>query len=115
MRHCHSRTVASHSGVVTRSQTACSLSRQNDREVRAMKIVSQLAQRLKSLGTNVELPKGTALFAQGEPAKGVFILNAGRAYVSLLNDNGKAIWSRIVGPGAILGLPASMGGQPYGL
>lgn len=80
-----------------------------------MKIVSQLAQRLKHLGASVELPKGAALFEQGEGAKGVFVINTGRAYVSLLNEDGKAIWSRIVGPGAILGLPSAMGSQPYGL
>jgi CRP-like cAMP-binding protein len=80
-----------------------------------MKIASDLAQRLKHVGTNMELPRGTQLFDQGEPPKGVFVINAGRAHVSLLNGDGKAIWSRIVGPGAVLGLPSSMGRQPYGL
>jgi CRP/FNR family transcriptional regulator, polysaccharide utilization system transcription regulator len=80
-----------------------------------MKIISELAQRLKYLGSSIELPKGAQLFQRGESPKGVFVINAGRAYVSLSNDEGKPIWSRIVGPGAVLGLPSSMGRQPYGL
>ena len=55
------------------------------------------------------------MFAQGEPASGIFVVADGRACVSLSDPQGVQVWSRIVGPGAILGLPSAVSGQPYSL
>ena len=80
-----------------------------------MNPTSALAERLRPLGETTQLPKGSFLFGQGDPAKGVFLLSAGRACISLSGQDGAPAWSRIVGPGAILGLPSSVSGQPYTL
>jgi CRP/FNR family transcriptional regulator len=80
-----------------------------------MNPISLLAERLRPLGETTQLPKGSFLFGQGDPAKGVFVVGAGRACISLSGRDGAPVWSRIVGPGAILGLPSTVSGQPYTL
>ncbi len=74
-----------------------------------------LAERLRPLGSPMEFRKGALLFEQGQPATGVFVLSAGRACLSLLDKTGSPVWSRIAGPGAVLGLPSSVSGQAYSL
>ncbi len=80
-----------------------------------MKNPTALADRLNSLGSVTQLPKGTFIFGQGDPAKGVYVVEKGSACVSLAGEDGVSRWSRIVGCGAILGLPSSISGEPYTL
>ncbi|HWR35348.1 MAG TPA: cyclic nucleotide-binding domain-containing protein [Clostridia bacterium] len=65
---------------------------------------------IKSLTTH---PKGSVLFAEGRPAKGIFVLCDGRAKLSICSENGKRLMLRIAGPGEVLGLGAAMAGTPY--
>ena len=58
--------------------------------------------------------KGTTLFRCGEAAKGAFLIRTGQVRLSLA-DAPFVYPSRIVGPGNILGLPASFSGEPYSL
>jgi len=76
---------------------------------------SALADKLHSLGSATQLPKGTFIFGQGDPAKGVYMIDKGQASVSLAGEDGIPRWSRVVGSGAILGLPSSISGEPYTL
>lgn len=55
-------------------------------------------------------PRGTTLFAEGQPANGVYILCAGRVKLSTYSEGGKAIIIRITQAGEILGLSASISG-----
>lgn len=71
--------------------------------------------RLELLGTAVVAPSGAILFDQGQPGAGVYVLKSGSASLCLLNSEGATVWSRIVGVGAILGLPSTIGGTPYSL
>ena len=80
-----------------------------------MNPTSVLAARLRPIGATTQLPKGSFLFGQGDPAQGVFVVSAGRACLSLFGQDGAPVWSKIVGPGAILGLPSTVSGQPYTL
>jgi CRP-like cAMP-binding protein len=80
-----------------------------------MNPTSLLAERLRPLGETTKLPKGSFIFGQGDPAKGVFVVSDGRACISLSGQNGVPVWSKIVGPGTILGLPSTVSGQPYTL
>jgi len=74
-----------------------------------------LADRLHSIGSFTQLPQGSFIFGQGDPAKGVYVVDKGRACVSLSGEDGVPRWSRVVGRGAILGLPSSISGEPYTL
>jgi CRP/FNR family transcriptional regulator, cyclic AMP receptor protein len=58
-------------------------------------------------------PRGTTLFEEGRPARGIFVLCEGRAKLSVCSENGKRLTLRIAGPGAVLGLSASVSGCPY--
>lgn len=65
---------------------------------------------IKSLGA---YPKGTILFSEGRPVRGIYILCDGRAKLSICADNGKRLTLRIAGPGEVLGLGAALSNTPY--
>jgi len=56
---------------------------------------------------------GSAVFIEGQPPKGVYILCAGRAKLSAYSEEGKAIILRVAEPGEVLGLSAVVSGTPY--
>jgi len=59
-------------------------------------------------------PKGKVLFRQGDHAQGLYLICNGR--VSMGMEQGSfAFPPRIVGPGTVLGLPATVAGSPYSL
>lgn len=57
-------------------------------------------------------PRGAKLFAEGQHPKGVFILCSGRAKLSIGSSNGRSLM-RIAEQGEILGLSATLSGNPY--
>jgi CRP/FNR family transcriptional regulator, cyclic AMP receptor protein len=74
----------------------------------------ELQAELEHLATIVFKAKGTTLFRRGDDVSGVFLIRSGR--VSLGLDCKTPIYpARILGPGAIAGLPATVSGNPYSL
>jgi len=65
---------------------------------------------IKSLAT---FPRGTLLFAEGRPVRGIYILCDGRAKLSICSDNGRRLTLRVAGPGEVLGLGAALSNTPY--
>jgi CRP/FNR family transcriptional regulator len=59
------------------------------------------------------LAKGALLFAEGRPSRGVYVLCEGRAKLSICSDSGKRLMLRVAGPGEVLGLGATLSGDPY--
>ena len=59
--------------------------------------------------------ENTVLFAEGQAPNGVFMLCQGQAKVSRVSRGGKTFPPRIVNPGEVLGLNASVTGEPYEL
>lgn len=57
--------------------------------------------------------RGTILFRQGEPSRGVYLLVQGRANLSLRADTGRALSFRDVGPGYVLGLVGTILNRNY--
>ena len=57
--------------------------------------------------------RNTVLFAEGRPARGVYILCDGRAKLSICSDSGKRLTWRIAGPGEVLGIGAALSNTPY--
>lgn len=57
--------------------------------------------------------RGTVLFEEGRPARGIYILCDGRAKLSVCSEKGKRLIMRIAGPGEVLGLSACLSGTPY--
>ena len=57
--------------------------------------------------------RGKVLFAEGEPARGVFILRTGRVTVSISSSEGRVVILRIAQPGDVLGLNAVLRNAAY--
>lgn len=57
--------------------------------------------------------RGKVLFAEGEPARGVFILRTGRAIVSISSSEGRMVTLRIAQPGDVLGLNSVLRNTSY--
>ncbi len=59
------------------------------------------------------LSRGTVLFAETRPVRGIFILCDGRARLSIRSDSGRRMTLRVAGPGEVLGLGAALSNTPY--
>ncbi len=62
--------------------------------------------------TNI-YPAGTVLFAEGEAPRGLFVLCAGSARLTVSSGSGKTLITRVVQPGEALGLTSVLSGNPY--
>jgi CRP/FNR family cyclic AMP-dependent transcriptional regulator len=70
-------------------------------------------QAFDAIKTLTASPRGTVLFREGHPARGVFVLCDGRARLSVCSESGKRLTLRIAGPGEALGLSAALSGGAY--
>ncbi len=57
--------------------------------------------------------RGKVLFAEGEPAHGIYILRTGRATVSISSREGRVVMLRLAQAGDMLGLNATLQNCPY--
>jgi len=57
--------------------------------------------------------RGTILFREGSPARGIFVLCEGRAKLSVCSESGRRLTLRIAGPGEVLGLSAALADSPH--
>lgn len=51
-------------------------------------------------------PRGTTLFSEGKPVRGIYLLCDGRAKLSICAGRGRRMSLRVAGPGEVLGLGA---------
>jgi CRP/FNR family transcriptional regulator, cyclic AMP receptor protein len=56
---------------------------------------------------------GSVLFSAGEGSQGVFLLRSGKAKLEMSSGKGKTLTLRIAWPGELLGLSATITGNPY--
>ena len=68
---------------------------------------------LESITAAASYPKGATLFVEGQKPRGVFILCTGRVKLSTSSADGKTLILRVPEKGEILGLAATVSGQPY--
>lgn len=68
---------------------------------------------MDALASAQSLPKGTILFRQGEPSRGVYLLRRGKARLTLISDAGHVVPFRTVRAGYVLGLPGTILNGPY--
>ena len=57
--------------------------------------------------------RGSVLFAEGQPSRGIYIVCEGKAKVSIASSEGKTLMLGIARPGELLGLTATLTGQPH--
>src|SRR5579863_6693157 len=60
-------------------------------------------------------PEGAVLFLEKQEARGVFVLCDGEVKLTVSSSEGKTLILRIAKPGEILGLMATLSGEPYEL
>ncbi|MGE5109927.1 MAG: Crp/Fnr family transcriptional regulator [Acidobacteriaceae bacterium] len=53
------------------------------------------------------------LVRQGAPCHGVYIVQTGLVRLSILSQDGREIFKRLLGPGCVIGLPATLCSTPY--
>jgi CRP-like cAMP-binding protein len=70
---------------------------------------SQLISQLDGIASSVSMNKGAVLFSGGDPVSGVFIVRRGAVRLSL-GASSDAYPPRLLGPGEIVGLPATLTG-----
>lgn len=68
---------------------------------------------LEEMSYTLLYPTGTVLFAEGEAARGVFIVATGRVKLSICSGDGRTLILRLAEPGDIVGLPATLSGNAY--
>src|SRR5215207_1414130 len=68
---------------------------------------------LQSLKTSYTYARGSTIFMEGQPAKGVHLLCSGSVKLSTYSEEGKAIILRIAEPGEVLGLSAVISAVHY--
>ena len=66
-----------------------------------------------ALKSTNEYQRGTVLFREGSPCRGVLVLCEGRARLSVCSESGSRLTLRIAGPGEVLGLSACLAGGPH--
>lgn len=74
---------------------------------------SELLTALQHLGCAEVQQKGTILFREGDPARGVYLIAKGSATLTIKTDDGRSIAVRNVGPGYLLGLPGTILNRNY--
>src|SRR5436853_474255 len=65
-------------------------------------------QTFESLKYSTIYPKGAILFAEGQRARGVFMICTGRVKLFTCSSEGKSLITRIARPGELLGLSSTI-------
>lgn len=76
-------------------------------------ISSEVVNRLAAFASPAYYPKGTALFVEGQPSLGIFILNSGQVKLYTSSASGRSFILGFANSGEILGLAGTLLGQPY--
>jgi CRP/FNR family cyclic AMP-dependent transcriptional regulator len=94
---------------IIESCTSCTI--KGDR--RFCDLPDRALQAFENLRYTTVFPEGTILFAEGHEPRGIFILCRGRVKLSFCSVEGKTAIMKIAESGEVLGLSATISGQPY--
>ncbi len=72
-----------------------------------------LADALEQEAVTTTYPTGAVLFAEGQVARGVFIVRRGQVKLSICGSDGRTLILRMVDPGCPLGVAAVISGRQY--
>lgn len=68
-----------------------------------------------AIKTSSVFPEGAMLFLEKQEARGVFVICEGEIKLTISSSEGKTLILRIAKPGEVLGLMATLSGEPYEL
>lgn len=80
----------------------------------AFVVSAELKAEFEKISSPVSKAKGTFLFRRGETPCGLFLIHRGKVKLEL-DSAGRIFPPRILGPGSVAGLPATVSGAPYSL
>ncbi len=72
-------------------------------------------QTFESIKYATAYPQRAVLFVQGQLPRGIFVLCKGSVKLSINSPNGRTMIVKLVEPGEVLGLSATISGKPYNL
>lgn len=78
------------------------------------KLSPELNRALRTASKPLNKKKGDLLFRAGEQARGAFVVRSGKVRLQLEGAGG-LYPTRTLGPGSLVGLPATVSGEPYSL
>ena len=78
------------------------------------KLSAELSKALGAVSKSLKKKQGEELFHAGEQARGAYLVKRGKVRLQL-DGAGELYPTRVLGPGAIVGLPATVSGEPYSL
>ena len=73
----------------------------------------QVLDEFESIKLTRVYPKGNALFTQGQPATGIYIVCQGKAKLSIYSQDGKTVILRVAEPGEVLGLSSMISDRSH--
>jgi CRP-like cAMP-binding protein len=74
----------------------------------------ELQKQLRAIATQVDRAAGEVLFRRGDAVQGAFLVLEGAVWMGL-DEEHRRYPERLLGPGCVLGLPATLSGEPYSL
>ncbi len=78
------------------------------------KLSPELNKALRAASKPIQKKEGDLLFCAGAQARGAFVVKSGKVRLQLEGAGG-LYPTRVLGPGTIVGLPATVSGEPYSL
>jgi CRP-like cAMP-binding protein len=78
------------------------------------KLSPELNKALRTASKPLNRKRGDLLFRAGEQARGAFVVRSGKVRLQLEGAGG-LYPTRTLGPGSVVGLPATVSGEPYSL
>jgi CRP-like cAMP-binding protein len=82
--------------------------------IQIQRLPSEIVKELQKIGLRIVKPEGSVLFRAGDRCRGAFLIRSGRVKLSF-EGNDKVYASRVLGPGCMAGLPATVSGGAYTL
>ena len=70
-------------------------------------------QTLENIKHAAAYPQGAVLFVEGQMPRGIFLLCKGTVKLSVISRSGKKMIVELAAPGQVLGLSATISGEPY--
>jgi CRP/FNR family cyclic AMP-dependent transcriptional regulator len=72
-----------------------------------------IANELEAISFPIHYPDAAKLFNEGEPARGLYVIQSGRVKLYLTSVDGRTLILRMAKAGDVLGLPGTLSGRQY--
>lgn len=85
----------------------------NSQHCNSFQLSPELLNAVQALSEPVVSLRNEIIVRQGAECRGIYIIQNGLARVSIVTPDGREIFKRLLGPGCVIGLPATLCSTPY--